>query len=140
MVPDLKPGVPHEAAPRVEIRWCEPVGPPLQIAAWAERASSASFVLDMYRDSVSQIVMSDNVFAMVFPGGYDSIVVVQFQGGEPKVVFMDSTHAEIRLATTSNSVQVTLDYGDGRKDTKAFAVDESQLSVPEKFPGPPPAH
>jgi hypothetical protein len=73
--------------------------------------------------------MEGNVFAMVFPGPYDSIVVVQYQRGVPKVVFTDSTHAEIWLATTKRGVEVTVDYGNGKRAVKTFAVDENELTL-----------
>ena len=73
--------------------------------------------------------MDGNVFALVFPGSYDSVVVVQYTHGEPKVVFTDSTHAEIWLATTPSGLQITRDYGRGQKDVKTFSVSESELGA-----------
>lgn len=131
MVPDLKPNVPKDRLAHVEIRWCEPAGPPLQIVAWKERAASPSIVLGIYRDTVESYLVADNVFAMVFPGGYDTVVVIQYARGEPRVAFTDSTHAEIWLANTNKGVEVTLDYGKGKKTVKRFSVSGSELTPPQ---------
>jgi hypothetical protein len=56
--------------------------------------------------------------------------VIQYRHGEPKVVFTDSTHAEIWLATTRRGLEITREYGRGKKDVKVFAVSETELAPP----------
>ena len=105
------------------------MGNAMQIVAWKGGAGSPSLVMDIARFSLGPLLMDGNVFAMVFPGSYDSVVIVQYSHGEPKVVFTDSTHAEIWLATTPAGLRVTRDYGHGKKDVRTFSVNESELGA-----------
>jgi len=74
--------------------------------------------------------MAGNVFAMVFPGPYDTVIVIQYQHGEPKNVYTESTHANVWLATTSRGVEVTLARGRGARSVRTFAIDDDQLTGP----------
>jgi hypothetical protein len=130
LVPGLNARVARKGLPHVEIRRCDSIGGAMQVVAWAKDAELPSLVLLITRFSVGPILMAGNVFAMVFPGPYDSIVVVQYNRGAPKVVFTDSTHAEIQITETFRKVQVKLDFGGGKATTKSFTVDESQLEAP----------
>lgn len=133
VVTDMVPGLHARSAPEklahVEVRRCASLGNAMQVVAWKGGAGSPSVVLDIARFSFGPLLMAGNVFAMVFPGSYDSVVVVRYTHGEPKVVFTDSTHAEIWLATTPTGLQVTRDYGHGKKDVKTFPVNESELAA-----------
>ena len=100
----------------------------MQIIAWSQGAQSPALALDVARFSLGPVLMDGNVFAMVFPGPYDSIVVVQYHLGQPRVVFTDSTHAAFSLAATPEGVEVTRDYGKGKKDVKLFEVNEAELA------------
>jgi hypothetical protein len=103
----------------------------MQVVAWKQGADAPSTVLDIARFSYGPLLMDGNVFVMVFPGPYDSIVVVQYQHGEPRVVFTDSTHAAIWLATTDRGVEVTIDDGKGGRIVKTFAVNINELAAPQ---------
>lgn len=129
MTPGLHARTAGQDQPRVEVRRCQALGNAMQIVAWTQATRSAALVLDVARFSLSSVLMDGNVFVMVFPGPYDSIVVVQYLHGEPKVAFTDSTHAEILLGTTTSGVTVTLDHGTGKKDVKLFEVDEGELTL-----------
>jgi hypothetical protein len=135
VVTDMVPGLnarlfDRRSLSHVEVRQCDSLGGAMQVVAWKGGSNLPSVVLNIARFSLGPLLMDGNVFVMVFPGPYDSIVVVQYHHGEPKVVFTDSTHAEIFLATARDRVVVTLDYGKGKKTVKTFKVDETQLSPP----------
>jgi hypothetical protein len=128
LVPGVNRGASKTALAHVEVRRCAEYGG-LQLVAWRASDPAPAIVLGLNRFSIGQMLVNKNVAAIVFPGGYDVIVVIQYVHGTPKVAFYDSTHSRIRLAGDDQQVIVTIDEGTGKNSvTKSFRVSDDDLA------------
>jgi hypothetical protein len=135
VVTDLVAGINGQTSvsglPHVEIRRCPPENA-VQIVAWKSRAKHPSLTLNVARFSFGPILMDGNVFVIVCRGSYDYVVVIQYEHGEPKVAFEDSTHQQIGLSSEYfrgevRRVVVTKNAVGARSGQNAFYVDEDEL-------------
>ena len=100
----------------------------MQVVAWRAEATEPDLLLNISRFSLSQILMNGNVFVFVAPGGYDTVIVLRYEKGQPRVVLSESTHDIIRIFTTSKAVTVEFDSADDSPVSKhVFSVDEHEL-------------
>jgi hypothetical protein len=128
MVPAIHSESTEKGLAHVEVRRCHDTGA-LQLAAWREQAEKPTLVLDISRFSLSQALMNGNVFAVIAPGGYDTVIVLQYKHGKPAVVFTDSTHSDIALSSDSGRVIVSFAVaGETTRESRTFQVDEDQVS------------
>jgi len=128
LVPGVNRGASKAALAHIEIRRCAEYGG-LQLVAWRASDPAPAIVLGLNRFNIGQMFVNKNVAAIVFPGGYDVIVVIQYVSGVPKVAFYDSTHSRIRLTGDDEQVIVTIDDGTGKNSvTKKFRVSDDDLA------------
>lgn len=74
--------------------------------------------------------MNENITVVVFGGPYDLIEAIEYKGGVPRIVFEDSTHADIQLSSDWSSVTIALVDQNGKKTVKRLKVDRAELDQP----------
>lgn len=110
LVPQLIFQTPPEALARVEIRICKfYTAGNLQIVAWRGNATRPSLVVDTDDHTISQLAMSSNVFVIqTARTAYETVFVVNFESGEPKLVLRETTRDAALTRLNDENVTVTV--------------------------------
>lgn len=127
---DFQSGAKSSEGPRIEVRQCSAeTGAHLQILAWQGRGSRPTLMLDTNSFGVVQAAAKSNIF-LVETGGAtrNTVFVIEYKGGEPKLVVKRVTRGTAKIAIEGNSFEVTIgEIFDGdsppRSETYRFVVD-----------------
>ena len=133
LVLGINRGLSRTSLAHIEIRRCTQSNF-LQLVAWRASAANPTIALTLRRFSIGQMVLNNNVAAIVFPGGYDVIIVIEYLHGEPRIAFYDSTHSAICITGDDKRISITVDDGiENGKMVRSFPVSFEDL-VPRVAP------
>jgi len=104
----------------------------LQVAAFRKDRDAPDLAVDVNRFSLSQAIVSKNLFVLVMPGPYDVVMAIEYRHGIPKVVYQTATHGDISIRAEGNHVvlRVVESGPDIRTETKTmtFATRQEELT------------
>ena len=125
MTPQLIRGRDIGSLPRIEVRRCDWL---LQLVAWRSGESQPSLAVNTGRPELNQAVMQDNIAVLTLGSAtYDSIVVIEFRAGTPKIIYQDSTKYDVSIICEPTRVGVRVDVPGRKRQIRWFRIDPIQL-------------
>jgi hypothetical protein len=115
LIPQRVFRVPDNQLPRVEIRSCAAgISEGLQLVAWQRGAFAPSLVVDTYRFTVAQLVMSGNAFVIQTAGGTtDVLQVIVYENGKPRLALERFIKGYPTITTRYEEVRIDIPQEDG---------------------------